>query len=142
MAKHKVVVTKICRCCGNPFDIPRWKHHQLYCSTKCKKESQIIKLDYNEILNDKSWETHKVTKNEKRKIRNYFDNKCAYCGRLLSKCSGDKSKLVRIPLEFSNGSDIVVPICFEDYNNMLIDEYTYLYYIYEEVLKIIDKKGN
>lgn len=132
MSKQKVIVTKICRYCGNPFDIPRWKHHQVFCSTKCKKEAQIIKLDYQKMLSEKPWKSHKVSGSERIKLKKYF-KKCIFCGCELKGIT----HLIKIPPEFSNGSDLIASICDDDYENMKMDEYSYKFFFYEELLKFL-----
>jgi hypothetical protein len=134
--RQKIIVTKICKNCNQPFDMPRWKHHQKFCSTKCKKESQIVKLNYNDILSDKSWVKRNLTTYLRKKIISHFENKCIFCGRLLKK-DGNKTYIVRIPMEFTDGADILLPICEEDFNNMKIDEYRYKFFFYEELLKFL-----
>ncbi len=140
--RQKIIVTKICRNCNCPFDIPRWKHHQQFCSTKCKKEAQVVKLNYNNNLNIKEWLPTEISRQRRISIINYFNHKCIYCNRPLKNKYSNRIYLVRIPFEFTNGSEIIIPICEEDYFNMKPNKYESYYFLYEEFQKWLDKNNN
>jgi hypothetical protein len=140
--RQKIIVTKICRNCNQPFDIPRWKHHQQFCSTKCKKESQLTTLDYSIILmnprfsSDNLDELIPITKGMRRALKKRFNNRCVYCGRPL-KNSGSNGNSYVIQVQLDN-ERIMIPICQEDYYQAFrTNPEIYKLYIYQELLHIL-----
>lgn len=140
--RQKIIVTKICRNCNQPFDIPRWKHHQIFCSTKCKKESQETKVDYSIVLKNPRYlsdnldERLEVTKGMRRALRKRFNNNCVYCGRPLKNLgSNGNSYIIQVQLDDER---IMIPICQEDYYYAFkTDPERYKLYIYQELLREI-----
>ena len=142
MVRQRVMVTKICRNCNQPFDILRCRSYRKFCSTKCKKEAQETKVDYSIILksprylSDNLDERLSITKGMRRALRKRFNNKCVYCGRpLKNPGSNGYSYVIQVQLDDER---IMIPICQEDYYYAFkTDPERYKLYIYQELLREI-----